>query len=271
MGLARGSLERGVDILALLAAADPPSDAAGIASRLHLPRSTVYRLLQVLRRRGLINTDGPQGSLQLGLVFLSWAAVVRTRLGIVSLAGAHLDALARLTGETANLHLLEGDHAVPVDQRVTCARLRVVTEVGVALPLHAGAASKAILAFLPMTRWKEVLRHPLPCLTPKTIADPRRLCHDLELTRARGYAESDEEVLEGARGVAAPIFDEQGDVVGSLGIGGPRHRFRGEAVRRAVSPVLQAADLLSASLGFQRLARPGVGIERGVRFRKRAG
>ena len=156
MRLARGSLERGVDILALLAGADPPGEASAVASCLHLPRSTVYRLLQVLRRRGLITTGGPQGSLQLGLVFLRWAAVVRIRLGIVNLASAHLDALARLTGETANLHLLEGDHVVPVDQRVTSARLRVVTEVGVALPLHAGAASKAILAFLPAIHWKEV-------------------------------------------------------------------------------------------------------------------
>jgi IclR family transcriptional regulator, acetate operon repressor len=271
MGLVRGSLERGADVLALLAAADPPSDAAGIASHLHLPRSTVYRLLQVLRKRGLIVKTSPQGSLQLGLVFLRWAAVVRKRLGIIGLASGHLDALARLTGETANLHLLERDHAVPVDQRVTSARLRVVTEVGVALPLHAGAASKAILAYLPTTRWKEVLRHPLPRLTPKTIVDPRRLSRDLESARARGYAESDEEVLEGARGLAVPIFDEQGSVVGSLGIGGPRHRFHGEAVRRAVPPVLRAAAQLSASLGFQGPARREVRPERGVRVTRRAG
>jgi len=256
MRLSRGSLERGVDVLALLAAADPPIGVSAIASRLHLPRSTVYRLLHTLRSRGLISVTDTPKSLHLGLVFLRWADVVRARLSIARLASAHLEALARLTGETANLHLLEGDHAVPVDQRVTSARLRVVTEVGVTLPLHAGAASKAILAFLPTARWKDVLRHPLISLAPRTITDRRRLCRDLELTRARGYAESDEEVLEGARGLAAPIFDEQGNVVGSLGIGGPRHRFRGEAVRRAVSPVLQGADLLSASLGFQGSARP---------------
>lgn len=250
MGQARGSLERGLDILALLAAAEPPRDANGIASRLRLPRSTVYRLLQALRRRGLIISKGPQRSPHLALVFLRWAAVVRTGLGIVGLASSHLDGLARLTGETANLHLLEGDHVVPVDQRVTTARLRVVTEVGVALPLHAGAASKAILAFLPTPRCEEVLGRPLGPLTPKTLTDATRLRRDLALTRARGYAESDEEVLEGARGLAAPVFDEHGHVVGSLGIGGPRNRFRGEAVRRAVTPVLQAAKLLSASLGY---------------------
>jgi len=254
-----------------LATTDPPRDASAIASRLHLPRSTVYRLLQFLRKRGLITATNAPGSLQLGLVFLRWAAVVRARLGIANLASAHLDALARLTGETANLHLLEGDRAVPVDQRMTSARLRVVTEVGVALPLHAGAASKAILAFLPTARGKEMLRHSLPALAPKTIIDRRRLSRDIELIRARGYAESDEEVLEGARGIAAPIFDEQGKVVGSLGIGGPRHRFRGEAVRRAVPPVLRAAKCLSVSLGYQGLTRSGTKGECDVCGRKDVG
>ena len=250
MRSSKGSLERGLDILALLGAAAPPADAAAIAAHLHLPRSTVYRLLQSLRKRGLVTAGNPPGRLGLGLVFLRWAAVVRTGRRIVDLASPHLDALARLTGETANLHLLEGDHAVPVDQRVTSARLRVVTEVGVALPLHAGAASKAILAFLPPAQWEKVVRHPLSASGPKTITDSGRLRRDLELTRRRGYAESDEEVLEGARGLAAPIFDEHGHVIGSVGIGGPRDRFRGEAVRRAVPPVLEAADVLSASLGF---------------------
>jgi IclR family acetate operon transcriptional repressor len=205
------------------------------------------------------------------LVFLRWAAVVRTGLRVVDLARPHLDALALLTGETANLHLLDGDHAVPVDQRVTASRLRVVTEEGVALPLHAGAASKAILAFLSTARWEQVVKHGLFPVGPKTVTDPRRFHRDLEGTRARGYAQSDEEVLKGARGLAAPIFDEHGKVIGSLGIGGPRDRFRGEAMRRAVQPVLGAADALSASLGFHGVPSPEDRINRGGHARKRMG
>jgi IclR family acetate operon transcriptional repressor len=271
MGSSRGSLERGVDILTLLAAADPPGDAVAVASRLHLPRSTVYRLLQSLRKRGLVIAGTAPGSLRLGLVFLRWAAVVQTGLRIVDLASPHLDALARLTGETANLYLLEGDHAVPVDQRVTSARLRVVTEEGVALPLHAGAALKAILAFLPTARWEQVVKRGLFPFGPKTITDPRRLHRDLEVTRARGYAQSDEEVLEGARGLAAPIFEEHGKVIGSLGIGGPRDRFRGEALRRAVQPVLRAADALSVSLGFHSVRSSAGRTNRSGRARERTG
>ena len=185
MRSSRGSLDRGLDILALLAAADPPADAPAIASALHLPRSTVYRLLQSLRKRNLVIAATAPGSLKLGLVFLRWAAVVRTGLRIVDLARPHLDGLARLTGETANLYLLEGDRAVPVDQRVTSARLRVVSEVGVALPLHAGAPSKAILAFLPTARRERVVRRCLVAFAPKTITDPRRLRHALDGQRVQ--------------------------------------------------------------------------------------
>jgi IclR family transcriptional regulator, acetate operon repressor len=249
MRISRGSLERGLDILALLASSEEPVHASDLASKLHLPRSTVYRLLHTLRKRALVTPTTMPGSVTLGVVFLRWAAVVRARLKVIDLAGSHLEVLSRMIGETANLHLLEGDHAVPVDQRVTSARLRVVTEMGVPIPLHAGAVGKVMLAFLPHGDQVRVARQPLSVIGPRTITDPRRLLRELALIRHRGYAESDEEVLKGARGLAAPIFDAGGAVVASIGIGGPRDRFRGTTVRNALCSLRGAAAEISGALG----------------------
>ena len=92
---------------------------------------------------------------------------------------------------------------------------------------------------------------PLESFTPKTITDTARLRANLRLSRNRGYALSQEEVYEGARGVAAPIFDGSGAVCGSLAISGPLHRFRNERLKKAALLVKKEADRLSDELGFQ--------------------
>jgi DNA-binding IclR family transcriptional regulator len=132
----------------------------------------------------------------------------------------------------------------------TTAPLRVTSQVGRSLPLHAGASSKAILAFLPRDRWPEAVgRGPLSPFTEKTMVNRQALWKECERIRTLGYAESDEEVLLGARGVAAPFFDERGAVAGSIAVAGPRQRFQGQALRLAAENVVREARTLSCALG----------------------
>jgi DNA-binding IclR family transcriptional regulator len=250
----RGSLQRGIDILSVLASETGPLDASAIASRLALPKSSIYRILQVLRSCGLVNTAQDGRGFSLGFVLLQWAAALRRSLDLVQLASPLLRRLAQETGETATLTLLQGDRAVVANVTDASARLRVTSQAGTTLPLHAGASSKVILAFLPKNRWREVVgKGGLRALTAKTITDRQALWRECERIRAQGVAQSDEEVLQGARGVAAPIFDERGSVCGSLAVAAPRLRLRGESMRRARVLVKREAQVLSRSLGY-----PGV-------------
>lgn len=248
----KGALERGLDILFLLGNEERPLDVGTIADRLRLPMSTAYRILRALRSRGLVQPARGEEGFRLGLVVLQWANAVQKELDVVQLAAPVLRRLAQQTGETVQLALLEDGRAVTVDVAESPAPVRVAPERGRALPLHCGAASKAILAYLPEARWQEVLgRTPLATFTPRTLRDPRRLRADLLATRARGYALSEEEVYEGAKGVAAPIFDEQGAVCGSLAISGLVQRLRDERLRQAATLLQKEAALLSKALGFE--------------------
>jgi DNA-binding IclR family transcriptional regulator len=76
-----------------------------------------------------------------------------------------------------------------------------------------------MLAFLPedevrsiigMRRWHK--------LTDQTIASKRELFDELRLTRERGYAINDQQVVAGVRGVAAPIFGVSGRPVAAVNI-----------------------------------------------------
>jgi DNA-binding IclR family transcriptional regulator len=252
MRKSRGALERALDILFLLDSERRPLDVAGIASRLHVPESSVYRILRVLRNRGLVERDPNGPGCRPGSVFLRWGSRVQARDDVVKLAGPVLRSLATQTGETAHLELLHGSQAITVDLAESPSPVRVAPERGHLFPLHCGAAAKAILAHLPESRWRELIdAGPLASFTRKTITDPARLRADLEATRARGYALSEEELYEGGRAVAAPIFDASGAVCGSLAISGPLHRFGDDRRKRAAVLTKREAKRLSDMLGYR--------------------
>jgi DNA-binding IclR family transcriptional regulator len=101
--------------------------------------------------------------------------------------------------------------------------------IGVPFPLHAGASSRAFLAFLPDECVEAYLAKGLPALTEHTITDERELRRELARTRSRGYAHSTAERQTGAASVAAPIFDHRHQPVAVISICGPAHRFNREA------------------------------------------
>jgi IclR family transcriptional regulator, acetate operon repressor len=249
MRTARGALERAIEILSVLGASPAGLEPANVAVRLGVPLSTVYRILRVLRRRGLVEPTGDGNGYRLGAVFIQWGTTAERGFGLVERAAAGLSRLAEATGETAQLTLLSGSLAVTVDLVESPSPLRVAPSRGRAVPLHCGAAAKAILAFLPESQWHRLASEPLARMTARTLAEPRRLVQDLRVTRRRGYAVSEEEVYEGATAVAAPIRDARGQAYASLAISGPLHRLHGVRLKRAVALVLAEAAALGQAPG----------------------
>jgi DNA-binding IclR family transcriptional regulator len=121
---------------------------------------------------------------------------------------------------------------------------------GTTIYLHSGASGKVILAYLnPEERARTIQEKGLKRLTANTITDPSALKKELEEIRRRGYAVSDQEIYQGVKAIAAPIFDFQGKITASLGVAGPRERL---TVKKVVSltPILkEAARRISEQLG----------------------
>jgi DNA-binding IclR family transcriptional regulator len=118
------------------------------------------------------------------------------------------------------------------------------------MPMHLGAAPRAILAFEPEEAWERYLRE--ATLAPGTSVaphDPDALVAELRATRRRSYALSDEDVTPGIASVGAPIFDHRGEVAGSLSIGGVRQLILSPETDAAALIVDSAAEV-SRALGF---------------------
>lgn len=223
------SVLRTADVLSYLAQAPPqPVGVTEVATALGLSKAVVFRILASLQERGYVESDtqsrryllGPK-SLSLGTAYLDWAGNARRAVH---------DALVTLSTrsqETATLSLRSGWERMYVDQVLPPHDIKMVVPIGRQFPLHAGASSKAFLAFLPEAEQERFFAEhkKLPALTDRTPVKERALRAELERIRADGFAASRGERQPGAASVAAPILDGGGLPTAVVSVCGPMERF----------------------------------------------
>lgn len=138
------TLDRGLQLLLLLAEHDGGRTVTELATALGVARPVVYRLVATLERRHFV-TRTDDGRVRLGLGVLALATRVQPMLREV--ATPLLRSLADQVGATAHLTLADGDDGlavVVVEPQWT--QFHVAYRVGTRHPLERGAAGRAILA-----------------------------------------------------------------------------------------------------------------------------
>src|SRR5690606_39149978 len=189
-----------------------------------LPRSSVYRYVQTLTRKGVLEESDVRGEYRLGLALVELARMAVGGMDLADVAGAALQELWEATRETVLLTTPRGRMGVCVARLESPEPLRISYEIGRTRPLHAGASSKALLAFMDASLVDEILSPPLERFTDNTITDPDALRRELARIRDAGFACSDQEMDLGARGVGAPGFGPRGRLVAAVSVIWPRER-----------------------------------------------
>ena len=246
------TLTRAVAILDCFNADHPQLGVREIARHLEMSRSTVGRLLATLCSAGVLSQDPATRRYLMGPKVLTWSAVYTGGgLDIREKARPMLEELHRLTNETVNLYVLDGTERVCLEWIESPQYVRVVVRPGERMPLHAGSAGKAILAFAPPDLIKQVLARRLERMTRNTITNRQKLLKELACIRACGYAISRGERFEDALGLAAPVFDASGKVIAALNVAGPNMRFTDTEVDKFAPTIMQLAAQISQALGYR--------------------
>ena len=155
-------LLKALDILALFDHSRPEWAEHEVAAALDLPTSTAHRLLTSLRSRGYV-VRTRSGRYRLGPAAMALGRRASDGPLAPSLHAA-LERVAAETGETAVVGIRDpaGGGLLILDQLESSQRLRLALEIGYVQPLHAGAASKAMLAHLEPREIERVLTEPIP-------------------------------------------------------------------------------------------------------------
>jgi DNA-binding IclR family transcriptional regulator len=173
--------------------------------------------------------------------------------------GATLQAVARpilwelwkSTQETVNLAVLDQGTVLYVDVIESPHEFRLSSRVGTRRSLHVTALGKALAAFLPAEPRENILSTiTFQPSTPRTILNLLQFRQELEKIRGRGYAVDDEEAVQGARCVSAPILNSDREPIAAVSVSGPVTRVSPSQVAVLAGAVTSAARAISAAMGF---------------------
>ncbi|MBB2166400.1 helix-turn-helix domain-containing protein [Gluconacetobacter sp. 1b LMG 1731] len=244
------SLIRALGLLNRIAEAPDGASLTDLAQQVGLPTSTAHRLLTTLEQERYVRFNHEQRLWTVGVqAFVTGCTFTKTR-SLVALARPHMRHLMEEGGETVNLAIVDEGQAVYLAQIECSQMMRVFARPGTRVPLHCSGVGKAILSATSDKSLSRILhQHGMPRLTVKTITAPLPLREELERVRAVGYAVDDEEHAVGLRCIAAPIFDETGDVVAAVSASGPMARIVEERIAPLGGLVLDAARAISAEMG----------------------
>lgn len=251
-------IERAMRLLDALAAQQDPVTLKELSATTGLHASTAHRILNdLVVGRYVERVDN--GLYQLGMRLLELGSLVKGRLNVREAAISAMRSLHKLTGQTINLSVQQGDEIVYIDRAWSeRSGMQVVRAIGGRAPLHLTSTGKLFLSTGDTRQVRAyALRTGLAGHTRNSLTDLDRLERELALVRRHGYARDNEELELGVRCIAAGIFDDTGKLVAGLSISAPAERLQDDWIKALVDTAASISEALgyepSVSTGFNGL------------------
>lgn len=237
-----------LELLDAFSVESPVWSAEELAARSELPVSSCYRYLKSLHQAGLLARVG-SGSYVVGPRVLVLDRVARSADPVYSVGSPAVAALSRKTRFSALLSVLYSESVMCVQQVLTPDGPSGMAGRGQRRPLVAGAAANSILAYLPrhqLTRVFKLHRERIAFAGLGSDWDEFRAA--LADIRAQGWCLSLGECGTGIAGLAAPLFNKDGEVLGSIGLAVSLKSPRLEEFKTLAPEVMKAAARISQGI-----------------------
>ncbi|MDT8858926.1 IclR family transcriptional regulator [Alkalihalobacillus sp. MEB130] len=237
------SVERSLDILGCFTMEQQTLTIKEITTKLSLPKSTVFRLLNTLKSKNFIEQDPETQKYQLGYKLYDLGNIYADKLDLRKLAYPIMMELSKKTAETVHLNILDMGQRVCIEKVESTHQIRSSIKVGARSSLCFGAAGKVLLAFLPENEIKQAIINEQLSSEQEEI-----LRKDLKKIRDTGFIVTVGDRVIDKTSISAPIFDSTGKVIAGLSLSGPIERLKSK-VGCLVEELIAAVELLSLKLG----------------------
>jgi DNA-binding IclR family transcriptional regulator len=207
------ALEKGLDILELLAERPEGLSQSEIARALDRSVGEIFRMLNCLVERGYLAIQRPSDRYILTLKLFELA---HRHAPIDRLLGNALPLMKELASQvhqSCHLALIEGGHGVVVAQVDSPGHIGFAVRVGSVISLPWTASGRTLLAFQSDEDRTRILARAGP---DGEIGDPASLRRELDLVRARGYEEMDSTRIRGVHDVSFPVLDHRGSALAAI-------------------------------------------------------
>jgi DNA-binding IclR family transcriptional regulator len=201
---------------------------------------------------GIVERSASRHVYRPGLELIRIASLIASKTRIADIALPVMRAVVEACDEVCMLVLyLPAARRVMVASSVDSSNpLRYQVERFVPHSLLWGATGRSTLAFLPPEIIDRAIEENEPAPGSGERLPPRKkFLAELAAIREQGYAISQGQKIEGAVGIGAPIFNAEGNVLGSLCITIPKVRFKPSSEGVLAALLLKQVATLSAALG----------------------
>ncbi len=246
------SVVRGFKILSTFTVNRPALKVTEIAYITGLDQATVFRFVYTMEKLGYLVRDEETKRYRQSIRLRTLSLPAMHGIVVRDAAIPTIEFLTKQVNEAIKLAVLDGVDIIILGFTEVIGKLDHHTHIGTRLPAYCTALGKAILAFQPADVM-DALVSKIEFLprTGRTITSPDLFKEELLKIRPRGYATEDGELIAGLGALAAPIFDQNRDVVASISISGIASQvLHGDGTDNYVSELLVNSEMISSKMGY---------------------
>ncbi len=237
------ALEKGLDILELLAESPRPMSTAAIAEALERSRNEIFRMLTVLEARGFIErTTGDEG-FALTSRLLELAMRNPPQRTLLDVALPVMERLSERCGQSCHLAVPSGGEMVVIARIESPADVGFAVRIGHRRSLVESTSGRVLLAFQPEERRAAWLSQ------AETSSDRAELDRDLAKIVRQGYRRAKSTYVAGIVDLGAPVFDgRDSGAIAALTIPCVQRRGSPDPAAAALAALLESSASISSSL-----------------------
>lgn len=237
------SVIKAIEVIEYIAYSEKEVGVTEISNGLNYGVSATYHLLNTLKECNIIVQNDRTKKYSLGLKLWQIGMLAYGQNHISVTLKPYLKKLKDLTGETANLTIMDNNQIVYIAQEESSKLVKMFTTTGATAPLHCTAGGKVLLAYKPEDIRNSILdKIKLTRYTENTIVSKEDLIKEMEEIRKRGYGFDNEERELGVSCIGAPVFDLNDEVIACITISGPTSRFTEENKKEWINIVLKVVE-----------------------------
>ena len=248
---ARG-LDRAFEILDYLRGLRRPARPNEIAIGLEAPKSTIYELVSLLLKAGVLEHADKEGRVFLGRKLYFLGLAYQSQLDLTRECKAFLDELAEATRETSQLCMLDGDKYTVAMMREGVRPFRISSDVGERIPIPWTASGRLLVSHLSDDEILSFIPKEDFVLPSGAALEPSLFLVEVRKAREDGFFSFDTLADNFTHCFAAPVYRERGICAATLCLIAPREdgarnydRYRGALVgaARSLSEKIGAAPI----------------------------
>jgi DNA-binding IclR family transcriptional regulator len=203
-------------ILDLLAQSKEPMGISELSGKLDLNKSTVFHIVHTLTDLSVLETQR-DGKFMFGTRFYILGNMAGKRSRLIQTAHPYLETINEKTKLSAFLGLRSDRQAILIDKVDSAYGIKLSSEIGMQMPILAGAGIKAMLSQLSDEQIDVILtRTDLKRYTPYSIVDKAAYKQEILEVRRQGIAYDREEYIEGMVAYAIPIKSNGRDLQAAI-------------------------------------------------------